>query len=318
MNNKSILITGATGTGGGALLQYLHEKYSNATFYAQGRSIHSQKLSSTRVHYKLFNLTDSNKTHELIQQIKPDIVFHLASDARVLNSFHEPEQTLANNILGTNALLEACRLYKPDTRFVLSSTSEVYGQVKPEEVPIGEQNQIRPASPYAVSKTTQDLLTQVYIQSYKLPATISRMFTYINPWRRDLFASSFAYQIAEIEAGKRDKLLHGNLKSVRTFMDIDDAVHAYELLATKAKLGEIYNIGGKESYEVGEFLDVLISMANTKISHEQDPKLLRPTDVTLQIPNTDKFYRDTGWTTKVSLEQSLQKLLNFARKQISS
>ena len=173
---------------------------------------------------------------------------------------------------------------------------------------------MRPASPYAVSKSTQDLLAQIYHKNYGQKIVITRMFSYTNARRKDLFATSFANQISQIEKGKLKILKHGNLESVRTFVDISDAMEAYWLTAKKGKVGEIYNIGGKKTIKVKDFLKELIKNSNSKIIKKLDKKLLRPTDVTLQIPNCKKFQKDTGWKLKIPFKKSVKKLLTDCRK----
>ena len=195
------------------------------------------------------------------------------------------------------------------------TTLNVHGcQVKKNEIPINETNPIRPSSPYAVSKVTQDLLGYTYYKSYNLNIIRTRMFTYINPRRSDLFATSFARQIARIEAGLQDTLFHGNLKSIRTLLDVRDAMRAYWLAAKYCNYGEVYNIGGSYTISVGEFLDLLISQARVKIKSKVDKNLLRPSDVTLQIPDSSKFIRKTKWKQMYSVDESIKFLLGIWRK----
>ena len=173
---------------------------------------------------------------------------------------------------------------------------------------------MRPDIPYAVSKSTQDLLSQVYHKNYGQNIIITRMFSYTNARRKDLFATSFANQISLIEKGIIKILRHGNLESVRTFVDISDAMEAYWITAKKGKIGEIYNIGGKKTIKVKDFLHELIKNSNVKIRTQLDKKLLRPTDVSLQIPDCKKFQKDTGWKLKISFKNSVKKLLVDCRK----
>ena len=208
--------------------------------------------------------------------------------------------------MGTANLFEAVRLLKLDPIIQLCSTSEVYGQVDPENVPIKEDCPINPSSPYAVSKTTQDYLGYTYFMNFGLKIIRTRMFSYLNPRRKDLFATSFAQQVARIEAGLQDELKHGNLESVRTLIDVRDAMECYWVAYRKGKAGEIYNLGGNKTIKVGEFLDVLKKLAKKEIPSSVDPKLLRPTDVTLQIPDTSKFEKETGWAQKYNFEESVE------------
>ena len=223
---------------------------------------------------------------------------------------------LNNNIMGTANLFESVRSAGIDPVIQLCSTSEVYGQVEPEDVPIREDCLMRPSSPYAVSKTAQDQLGFTYWRCYESKIIRTRMFAYFNPRRTDLFATSFARQVALIEAGKQKELLHGNLDSVRTMIDVRDAMRSYWDAAVYCEPGEAYNIGGPKSIKVGEFLEVLKKLASCKIPSRVDPQLLRPADVTLQIPDISKFVRVTGWEAKYSFEESVEHLLNFCRNKV--
>ena len=183
-------------------------------------------------------------------------------------------------------LLEAVRKLNIKPLIILCSSSEVYGNVNKKDQPIKENQLMGPLSPYAVSKSFQDLLSQVYQKSYGLKIIITRMFSYTNGRRYNLFQSSFAKQIVEIENNKRKILLHGNLKSLRSIIDIDDAMEAYWLTAKRGKVGEIYNIGGNKSISVKEALEYLINFSNKKIYTQQDKKLIRVKDINLQIPSS--------------------------------
>jgi len=183
-------------------------------------------------------------------------------------------------------------------------------------VPITEDCPIQPSSPYAVSKAAQDFLGLTYFKSYGMKIIRTRMFAYINPRRADLFATSFARQVARIEAGLQKELCHGNLDSVRTLIDIYDAMEAYWAAVLHCEPGEAYNIGGQTTISVGEFLELLKKHARTEIPTRQDPGLLRPADVTLQIPNMDKFQKQTGWAPKVDFDQSVENLLKEWRERV--
>jgi len=262
------------------------------------------------------DLNDFSSVLSTIKTVQPDVIFHIASHANVKASFITPLAVLNNNIMGTANLFEAVRLAGIDPIIQLCSTSEVYGQVEPSEVPISEENQLRPSSPYAVSKVTQDLLGWTYFRSYHMKIIRTRMFAYLNPRRADLFATSFARQIARIEQGLQEELLHGNLDSVRTLIDVRDAMEAYWVAILHCRPGEVYNIGGQTSMSVGEFLELLINESSVPIKTRVDPNLLRPSDVTLQIPKLEKFTAETKWTPKYSVKESMKYLLMFWRKRV--
>lgn len=262
------------------------------------------------------DLNDFSAVFSVLRAVKPDAIFHIASHANVRASFINPLAVLQNNIMGTANLFEAIRLCGIDPLVQLCSTSEVYGQVFPNEVPIKEDQPIRASSPYAVSKVAQDLLGLTYFRSYRMKVIRTRMFAYLNPRRADLFATSFARQVARIEAGLQKELAHGNLDSVRTMIDVRDAMETYWLAIQMCEPGEAYNIGGTTTISVGEFLDMLKKLARAPVPSRVDPALLRPSDVTLQIPDTTKFVKATGWKPRYSFEESVQYLLDYWREEI--
>ena len=226
---KRVLITGITGSGGSYLAEYIVRNHPEVEVHGLSRW-HSTTASDNlrnireRVTVHECDLSDFGSVIEALQKAKPDAIFHLAAHANVRASFITPNAVLSNNILGTSNLFEAVRLLKLDPLIQLCSTSEVYGQVDPKYVPIREDAPFRPASPYAVSKLAQDALGRVYFVSYGMRIIRTRMFTYLNPRRTDLFATAFAKQVAWIEQGLEKELVHGNLDSVRTIIDVRDAM----------------------------------------------------------------------------------------------
>ena len=279
-------------------------------------------LSESINKIELFNadLCDLSSLFTHLKDIQPDIIFHLAAQSYVFTSFDSSMQTLWTNVIGTNNLLEAVRLLKIDPVIHICSSSEVYGQASKEDVPIQETCSFRPASPYAVSKVGEDMVAFQYWLSYKIKTIRTRMFTHTGPRRGDTFAlSSFAKQIAAAEAGLRQPVIEvGNLDSVRTVCDVRDAVRAYWILVNKCQAGEVYNIGGSRTLKVGEALDMLLSFSKVKCQVKVTKQLLRPSDVTLQIPCVDKFKDETGWKPQIPLEATLADLLDYWRRQLKT
>lgn len=319
---KRALITGISGSGGSYLAEHIVEHHPHVEVHGIAR------WHSTSVPQNLEGLQDAIRVHEcdlldfssvlrVLQDIRPDVVFHLASHANVRTGFITPLAVLNNNIMGTANLFEAVRTAGMEPVIQLCSTSEVYGQVDPKDVPIREECQLLPSSPYAVSKAAQDHLGFTYWRCYKIPIIRTRMFAYFNPRRTDLFATAFARQVALIESGKQAELLHGNLESIRTMIDVRDAMASYWTAAELCEPGEVYNIGGATVITVGEFLAVLKKQARCPIPSRLDPSLLRPADVTLQIPDIRKFVSATGWEPQYTFEQSVEHLLAFWRSRTS-
>lgn len=320
---KSVLITGIAGSGGSYLAEYIVRNQPGVRVHGISRwhSTSSQGnladvQSDVTVHE--CDMCDFSSVLSVLTKVRPDCIFHVASHANVRASFSNPLAVLQNNIMSTANLFEAVRAAGVDPIIQLCSTSEVYGQVLPHEVPIKEDQPMRPSSPYAVSKATQDMLGFTYHRSYGMKIIRTRMFAYINPRRVDLFATSFARQVAMIECGLQKTLLHGNLNSVRTMIDVRDAMASYWLATAHCVPGEAYNIGGTTTITVGEFLELLKKKASKPIPCTIDPALLRPSDVTLQIPDTSKFTKATKWQPRHSFEESVDYLLAYWRKQVTA
>lgn len=312
---KKALITGVSGSGGSYLAEYIINNQKKTKVFGIYRTKTKNLTKIIKKNSNLINcdLNNYKKVLHLIKIIKPDVIFHLASNADVKKSFDYPREIINNNNNCTLNLLEAIREAKINPIIQICSTSEVYGIVKKKETPIKETNSFRPASPYAVSKLFQDLISQNYHKNYGLKIIITRMFTYLNPRRTNLFASHWADQVSKIEKGRLKILKHGNLKSTRTIIDIEDAMRSYWVAATNGKIGEIYNIGGNKVIEISEFLKILKKKAKVKIHTKVDKNLLRKTDVTLQIPDVKKFKKQTKWKPIVKFEDSVNSLLNEFR-----
>lgn len=317
-----ILITGITGFVGSHLAEYIHNLKENHKIYGICRW-RSPRDNLANIYNKVTlleaDLSDLSALIRNIKTVKPDIIFHLAAQSYVLTSFNSPIQTLFTNVIGTANLFEAIRIIEIDPIIHVGSSSEVYGQVTKEDVPIKETCPFRPASPYAVSKVAEDMISFQYWLSYKIRTIRTRMFTHTGPRRGDVFAMSFfAKQAAAAELGLRESVIYvGNLKSVRTFCDVRDAVRAYWILVNKCKPGEVYNIGGNRTLTIGEALEILLSFSKKNFEIKVDSHLLRPSDVTLQIPCIDKFRNETGWEPEIPLEKTLKDLLDYWRGELS-
>jgi GDP-mannose 4,6-dehydratase len=317
-----VLITGITGFVGSHLADYILDRNEGHEVFGlcRWRSPRENLAASyNRISLLEADLMDLGALIRHLDAVRPDVIFHLAAQSYVLSSFNAPIHTLWCNVIGTGNLLEAVRITKLDPVIHICSSSEVYGQVRPEDVPIREDCPFKPASPYAVSKVGEDMIAFQYWVSHGIRTIRTRMFTHTGPRRGDVFAMSFfAKQIAAAELGMREKVIHvGNLQSVRTFCDVRDAVRAYWLLVQQCKPGEVYNIGGNRTMTIGEALNILLSFSKTSCQVIVDPKLLRPSDVTLQIPCTDKFRAVTGWEPAIPFEKTLEDMLVYWRDELA-
>lgn len=325
---NKVLITGIGGFVGSHLADYILAEFPNIQVLGLVRWWEPQeniKHISDKIKLCYGDLVDIPSLETILREHKPDVIFHLAAQSYVDFSFLAPITTLEANAIGTANLLEAIKKLKLSSGYdpiiQIASSSECYGQVKENEVPIKEDNPFRPASPYAVSKVAEDMLSFQYWLSWGIKTIRTRMFTHTGPRRGEVFVeSNFAKQIAAIEAGLQEPVVKvGNLDSIRTFLDIKDAIRAYWLLINKCSPGEVYNVGGVETMTVGEMLNKLLKLSKVKnIEVKVDPARLRPSDVTLQIPCIDKFVKETGWKPEIKFEKTLGNILNYWRDHFKS
>lgn len=316
------MITGITGFVGSHLAEYILGLEEGHEILGMCRW-RSPKDNLANIYDKVSllegDLTDLGSQVRMLESIKPDIIFHLAAQSYVLTSFNSPIHTLWTNVIGTANLLEAIRIGGINPVVHICSSSEVYGQVSEADVPIKETCPFRPASPYAVSKVGEDMVAYQYWVSHGIKTIRTRMFTHTGPRRGDVFALSFfAKQIAAAELNLSEPLVRvGNLKSVRTICDVRDAVKAYWIMVNRCSPGEVYNIGGSQTLTIGEALDKLLSLSEKKFEIKVDPQLIRPSDVTLQIPSTEKFHKETGWKPEIPLEKTLTDILDYWREELT-
>ena len=327
------LITGMTGMVGSHLADFLLQ---NTDWEIYGMQRWRSPLDNIlhliprinareRVFIEYGDLNDQTSLLRVLDKVQPQYIFHLAAQSYPQTSFNSPIDTLNTNILGTCRLLESVRFLKQNPIIHVCASSEVFGRIPPEKKPvtgINEECPFHPASPYAISKIGTDMLGRYYAQAYGMTIMTTRMFTHTGPRRGDVFhESSFAKQIAMIESGYQEPVIKvGNLKSLRTYADVRDAVRAYYMLVTvKPIAGEYYNIGGTHTCEVGETLAKLISLSTHKsIRVEIDPNRLRPIDADLQIPDCRKFMEHTGWTPTIPFDKTMEDLLEYWREKIKN
>ncbi len=322
-------ITGITGMVGSHLADYLidntdWEIHGLIRWRSPLNNIENilQKINKKdRVYLHYGDLRDPQSINKVVSDIIPDYTFHLAAQSYPKTSFDSPLDTYETNISGTSTLLEAIKMFAKDSCVHICASSEVFGRVPKENIPIDEECSFHPASPYAISKVGTDLVGRFYAEAYEMKIMTTRMFTHTGPRRGDVFAeSTFAKQIALAEAGFIDPIIKvGNLDSMRTIADVRDAVRAYYMLLTINPIpGEYYNIGGTYSCKVGDILNDLINLSNIKdeIIIEQDSARLRPIDADLQVPDTSKFSKHTGWSPMIEYEQTISDLLNYWRENI--
>jgi GDP-4-dehydro-6-deoxy-D-mannose reductase len=316
-----VLITGITGFAGSHLADYILANHPEVPVFGfvRWRSrmdniVHIQD----KVELHEADIKDVISLIKALADIKPDRIFHLAAQSFVPASWRLPAETFAINAIGQINLFEALLSLKLNPKIHIAGSSEEYGHVNPDEVPMKETNPLRPLSPYAVSKVAQDLLAYQYFKSYGMKTVRTRGFNHTGPRRGDVFVTSnFAKQIAEIEKRKKEPVIHvGNLEAKRDFTDVRDIVRAYWLAAEKGEDGEVYNVGTGKAMAMKEMLDILLSLSKAKVKIKVDPERLRPSDVPILQSDCSKFVRLTGWKPQIPLEQTFKDLLNYWRERV--
>lgn len=307
-----VLITGIGGFVGGHLARHLLEQ-SETTVIGVSIFPPEQHADIAALGIKLYqvDLNDEEAVFNLLRESRPDQIYHLAAQTFVPESFENPWQTLSNNIHSQLNILHAMVKLDLDARILVVGSGEEYGVVLPSEVPIDENQPLRPASPYSVSKVTQDMMGLQYYLSHDVAAIRVRPFNQIGPGQSKLFvAPAFASQIAAIEKGEQEPVVYvGNLEARRDFTDVRDMVRAYRLILTHGEPGDVYNIGSGEAHSIQELLDILLNLSTAAIEVRVDPARLRPVEVPVIICNADKIKAITGWQPAYTFEQSLADVL---------
>jgi GDP-4-dehydro-6-deoxy-D-mannose reductase len=318
-----VLITGITGMAGSHLAEYLLDR-GDCEVHGTVRW-RSNRENIAGVEKKAFfhecELRDPYAVTHLLRDIRPDRIYHLASQSNVAASWLSPRETLINNITAQLNILESLKLLDQiDTRVHIAGSSEEYGLVQEHELPVTESNPLRPISPYGVSKVTQDTMAYQYFQNFRLHIVRTRCFNHTGPRRSDSFAtSSFARQIVEIEKKRKyPVILVGNLQAKRDFTDIRDVVRAYHLALEHCEPGGVYNIGSGTATSLRHVLDLLLTMSRMAIRVKQDTSRMRPSDVPVLVADPSAFRKKTGWMPEIPLEQSLFDLLEYWREKLGS
>ncbi len=272
-----------------------------------------------QLHLHEGDLMDSHSLGRIMKLVQPDYIFHLGAQSFVPFSWASPSATMEVNLVGSVHLFEAVRQAGCDPVIQIACSSEEYGLVDRDQLPITEETPLRPLSPYAVSKVAMDFLGYQYFKSYGLRIIRTRAFNHEGPRRGEAFVTSnFAKQVAEIEAGIRPPVLQvGNLSAERDYTDVRDVVRAYWAAVEYATPGEVYNICTGKAYRISSLVDMLVAMARVKVKIEVDPNRLRPSDVPVLLGDCSKFHAATGWMPLIPFEQTMADLLDYWRERVA-
>ncbi len=312
---EKALIIGAGGFVGPYLAEHLSNEY--------GMEVHVTKRShgdlmntKTGVHH--LNILNKDEIVDLLYQIRPDYIFHLAAQSSPALSWKNPGLTIDVNIKGSVNVLDAVRelYYKP--KVLLAGSGEEYGRIHPDEIPIAEDNYLRPGNLYAVTKVCQNMIANIYATAYDMEVIMVRAFNHIGPKQASVFVvSDFCRQVVEIEKGLREPVMMvGNLEAMRDFTDVRDVVKAYALLVKYGKAGETYNVGSGHAVKIKDVLELIISQSDVDVEVKVDPNKIRPIDVPVIEADTTKLCETTGWKRQIPLEQTIRETMEYWRQQI--
>lgn len=317
---KKALVTGITGFAGSFLAEHLVKtgEYEVVGTYLSDASLANISSVQDKVKLHKVDLTNFDDTKKIIAEEKPELVFHLAALPSPADSFKDPSRFINNNISAQVNILESVRAADITPRILIVSSAEVYGDVKPSDLPIDEDTALRPVNPYSVSKVAQDFMGLQYFLSYKLPIVRVRPFNHIGPRQSTSFVvASFAKKIVDIERGIIEPVLKvGNLAAKRDFTDVRDTMEAYVRVLEQGEPGEVYNIGSGKSYKIEDILNKLLSFSEKEIKVEIDQSLFRPVDVAELICDNTKIRKATGWEPKIPIDQTLRETLDYWRGQV--
>jgi GDP-4-dehydro-6-deoxy-D-mannose reductase len=313
-----VLITGITGFAGSHLADYCLDKGGvdvHGIIRWRSRTENIEHLDG-KITLHECDLRDAGSTRDVVERVRPEYIFHLAAQSFVPTSWHAPSESLTTNVLGQLHIFEAVRKLDHKCRIQIACSSEEYGMVYENEVPITEENPLRPLSPYGVSKVGQDLLGYQYHMSYGTDVVRTRGFNHTGPRRGPVFVcSDFAKQIVDIERGNREPVMYvGNLEAMRDFTDVRDTVKGYWLALEKGKPGEVYNICQGKSWKIQEILDMLLGFSTAKVEVKLDKSRLRPSDVPILKGDCSKFKKDTGWKPEIPFEKTLEDIMDYWRE----
>lgn len=322
-NMKKVLITGITGFAGSHLMDYILENTNYQVYGLKRMNANLRNVNHAMNRITLLDgeLLDESSLISVLRKVMPDQIYHLGALSWVTPSWDMPAVYMQTNAIGTINLFEAMRVVGCNARVLTSATPEEFGDVPPEMIPITEETRIKPINPYAASKAAQDMICITYHASYSMDIVRTRAFNHEGP-RRYIHGAiaSFAHQIARIERGLQEPVIHvGNLSATRNFTDIRDTVRAYFLAMEKGVSGELYVIGTDQIYTMKQVLDMLITHSTMadKISIQIDPARVRPTELMTFIGDYSKFKAATGWERQYDLSETLESVLNYWREFIN-
>ena len=308
---KSLMIGGA-GFVGAYLIRHLRYEKNRDVFVTK---MPHETITEDGIKVDDLNILDKDAICTLLEEVQPDEIFHLAAQSSVAVSWKNPALTVDVNVKGAVNVLDAVRETCPNARALLIGSGEEYGHVKSEEMPIVEENAVRPGNIYAATKVCQNLLGAIYAEAYNMDVMMVRAFNHIGPNQIPQFVvADFCKQVADIEAGRQEPVMKvGNLSARRDFTDVRDVVRAYGMIIEKGTAGETYNVGSGHAIAIQEILDKILAESKAEISVEKDPNKFRPVDVPVIEADTTKLREATGWEPQIPLTQTIKETVEYWR-----
>lgn len=309
---KALIIGGAGFVGG-----YLADELSAAGYEVYATCLPSEEITGKNCGVYTLDILEKDSITAILNELRPDVIYHLAAQSSVAVSWKKPQLTAEINVIGSINVLEALReCEKKDARLIMIGSGEEYGFIRPEACPLNESEPLHPGNIYAATKACQEMIGEIYARAYKMDIVLVRAFNHSGPGQSSIFViSDFCKQIADIERGSvPPEICVGNLSAKRDFTDVRDVVRAYRLLAEKGVSGRVYNVGRGKAVEIQYILDTALSFSEKRIEVRTDPKRMRASDIPVIEPDVSLIYADTGWRAVISMEQTIEDILNSWRK----
>jgi len=317
----TILITGVAGFVGRHLVKYLNSVYPNVSI------VGLDVVATTEVgkgipgfSYTETNLLDGDAVRAILNKVKPEWIIHLASFSSVSYSWEHPSDSFLNNSLIFINLIESCRAECPSCRILSIGSSEEYGKVEDNCGLIAESNPLRPTSPYAVARVSQEMLSRVFVQGYGLDIVMTRSFNHIGPYQRDAFVvPAFVKQFVQAEKTglKRVNLRCGDLEVIRDFTDVRDVVRAYNLILHFGERGEVYNVCSSEGRKLKDVIATLERLTGIQAELDVDRSLFRPLENHALVGDNSELRNRCGWKPEWSFEASIVEVLEYWRSAVT-
>lgn len=310
---KALIIGGAGFVGG-----YLIKELADSGWDVHATCLENEKISK-KCSVHTLNILERDAVKLLLDEIDPDVVYHLAAQSSVSVSWKKPQLTAEINVIGTINVLEAVRDFqKKNIRLILIGSGEEYGFIRDGACPLSEEEKLNPGNIYAATKACQGMLGEIYARAYKMDIIMVRAFNHSGPRQAPMFViSDFCRQIAVIEKGESPaEMMVGNLSAKRDFTDVRDVVRAYRLLAEKGVSGRVYNVGRGKAVEIQFILDTALGFSKLPIKVRKDPARMRASDIPLIEPDVSRIADDTDWKAEISMEQTIEDTLNYWRENL--